>query len=72
MNIFENTSKQPKGVASSVWLTLARKKKGLLMFTPFTGLIKSICLNKSKYSSGFAPFKHGKKNKLSEDISPLF
>ena len=40
--------------------------------SPFTGLIKNCCLNKSKFSSGFAPFKHGKKNKHSEYFSALF
>ena len=35
----------------------------------FTGLIKKNCSNKSKFSSGFAPFKHDKKNKLSEYFS---
>ena len=29
-------------------------------------MIKNICLNKSKFSSGFTAFKYGKKNKLSE------
>ena len=40
--------------------------------SPFTGLIKKSCLNKSKFYSGFAPFKHGKKNKLSEYSSARF
>ena len=31
---------------------------------PFSGLIKNNCLNKSKFSSGFDPFKHGKKKKF--------
>ena len=34
-------------------------------------IIKS-CLNKSKFSSGLHPFKHGKKYKLSEYISACF
>ena len=32
--------------------------------SPFTGLIKNICLNISIFSSRFVPFKHGKKNKF--------
>ena len=40
--------------------------------SPFTGLIKNYCLNKSKFSSEFAPFKHGKKNKLSVYFSARF
>ena len=35
-------------------------------FITFTVLIKNNCLNKTKFSSGFAVFKHGKKNILSE------
>ena len=30
-------------------------------FSHFTAVIKNICLNKSKFSSGFAPLKQGKK-----------
>ena len=44
----------------------------MLIFTPFTGLIKNYCLNKSKFSSGFASFKYGKKNKISEYFSARF
>ena len=33
--------------------------------SPLTGLIKNSCLNKSNFSSRFAFFKHGRKNKLS-------
>ena len=39
---------------------------------PFSGLIKNNCLNKSKFSWGFDPFKHGKKKKLSKYISARF
>ena len=48
---------------SSIWLTLG-EKQFLLIFIPFTSLIKNGCLNKSKFSSVFAPFKHGKKKKF--------
>ena len=34
--------------------------------------MKNICLNKSKFSSRFALFKHGKKNKFSEFFSACF
>ena len=40
--------------------------------SPYTGLIKKSCLNKSKFSSGFFPFKHGKKNNVSEYFSVRF
>ena len=39
-----------KAYVSSMWLTL-RRKIFLLIFIPFTGLIKNSCLNKSKFSS---------------------
>ena len=35
-------------------------------------MIKNSSLNKSKFPSGFAPFKYGKKNKLSEYFSARF
>ena len=38
----------------------------------FTGLNKKNCSNKSKFSSGLANFKHGKKYKLSEYFSNSF
>ena len=50
---------------------LCWEKQFLLIFIPFTGLIKNSCLNKSKFYSGFAPFKHGKKKKILT-ISVLF
>ena len=40
--------------------------------TPLTGLIKNSSLNKSKFSSGFFSFKHGKKSKLSVYFSARF
>ena len=41
--------------------SLCGEKQFLLIFYPYTGLIKNSCLNKSRYSSGFASFKHCKK-----------
>ena len=38
----------------------------------FTGLFQKNCLKKFKFFSGFAPFKYGKKNKLSEYFSAHF
>ena len=37
-----------------------------------TSLFKNSSLNNSKFSSGFATFKHDQKNKLSEYFSPRF
>ena len=55
-----------------MWHTLWRKTVFFKYLSPFIGLIKNSCLNISKFSSGFAPFKHGKKNKLSEYFSARF
>ena len=45
-----------KAKFSCMWLTFG-KKNFLLIFSPFTGLIKKSCINKSKFSCGFAPFQ---------------
>ena len=39
------------------------KNNFLLTFIPYYCFDKKNCLNKSKFSSGFAPFKHGNKKK---------
>ena len=41
-------------------------------FSLFNVLIKNSCLKKSKFSSEFALFKYGKKNKLSEYFCARF
>ena len=48
------------------------EKQFLILFVSFTGKIKNSCLNKSKFSSRFAPLKLVKKNKLSEYFCPTF
>ena len=57
---FKTTERHSLAVCGSICV----EKHFLLIFSLVTGLIKNICLNKSKFSSGFAPFKHGKKNKF--------
>ena len=52
--------------------SLCGEKQFLLIFIPFYWFEQKSCLNKSKFSSGFAPFKHGKKKKLSEYFSSRF
>ena len=52
-----------------MWLTLWRKTVFVDIYPILTGLFKNSSLNKSKFSSGFSPFKHGKKSKLSEFFS---
>ena len=42
------------------------------LFVPFYWFDQNNCLNKSKFASGFPPFKHGKKNNLSEYFSARF
>ena len=44
----------------------------LLILSPFTDLIKNSCLNKYKFSSGLATFKHGKKINVSEFFRARF
>ena len=58
---FKRTERHSFAVCGS----LCGEKQFSLTFIPFyCFLIKKICLNKSKFSSGFAPFKHGKTNKF--------
>ena len=52
--------------------SLCGEKQFFSYLSPLTGLIKNSYLNKSKFSSGFAPFKRGKKNKTSEYFSARF
>ena len=47
-------------------LSLGSKSVFVNICPIFTGLIKKSCLKKSKFSSEFSPFKHVKKNNLSE------
>ena len=56
----------------AVYGSISGEKKFLFIFIPFYWFEKKSCLNKSKFSSGFAPFKHGQKNKLSEYFSARF
>ena len=49
--------------------TLFGEKQFLLIFIPFYWFDQKKCLNKSKFYSGFSPFKHGKKNNLFEYFS---
>ena len=65
---FKTTERHSLAVCGS----LCGEKQFLLIFIPFTGLIKNSCVNKSKFSLGFASFKHGKKYKLSENFSARF
>ena len=46
-----------KAQFSCMWLNLGRKTVYIFYLSPFTGLIKNNCLNKSKFASGFAPFQ---------------
>ena len=64
--------KKKKHKFSCMWLSLRRKISSCLYFPHITDLIKNSCLNKSKFSSGFALFKLVKKNKLSEYFCALF
>ena len=50
-----------KAEFSSMWLTLWRIIFFVNIYPLLRIWLKNSCLNKSKISSGFAPFKHGKK-----------
>ena len=65
---FTTTERHSLAGFGSLW----GKKQFLLIFVPFYWFIKKCCLNKSKFSSGFAPLKHGKKNKHSEYFCARF
>ena len=71
MNFPQNASKPKKDIVEQYlahFLERIKKKKNLSLFNI---LIKNSCLNKSNFSSEFALFKHGKKNKFSEYFSAL-
>ena len=53
-----------KSLFSSIWLTLWRNFFFWFIFIPFYLWIQNSCLIKSKFSSEFSLFKHGKKNKF--------
>ena len=57
MNFPQNASKQQKGIVDQYVTHLLEKSSFCQYLSPFTGLIKNSCLNKSNFSSGFAPFK---------------
>ena len=71
MNFHKIASKQQKDSLAECG-SLCEEKSFCWYLSPFTGLIKNSCLNKSKFSSGFFPFKHGKRNKVSEFFSAHF
>ena len=64
--------KTTEGHSLAVYGALCGEKQFLLIFIPFYWFDKKNCLNKSKFSSGFFPFKHGKKNKVFEYFSAPF
>ena len=65
MNFHKKCFKTTGRHSLAVWGSLFGEKQFLLIFVPFCWLDHKSSLNKSKFSSGFAPFKYGKKNKLS-------
>ena len=62
MNFPKNAKKNNrKAKFSSMWLTLWRITVFVNIYPLLLVWLKNSCLNKSKISSGFALFKHGKK-----------
>ena len=57
---FKTTERHSLPVCGSLFV----EKHFLLIFNPFYWFDQKNCLNKSKFYSGFSPFKHGKKNKF--------
>ena len=75
MNFNKNYSKEQKGIVKQYvaqFVDCGERKFFFYYLSPFIGLIKNSCIKQSKFSSGFAPFKHGKKNNLSEYFSARF
>ena len=58
-----------KAQFKSLWLTLWGKT---VFVNNYPLLLVNCCLNKYKFSFEYAPFKHGKKNKLFEYFSARF
>ena len=58
MNLTQSASKQQKGIVQQYMAQFEEKNSFCKHLFPFTVLIKNNCLNKSKFSSGFATFKH--------------
>ena len=56
----------------AVYSSLTGEKQFLLIFNPFYWFDQKKSLNNSKISSGFAPLKQAKKNKLSKYFSARF
>ena len=57
MNWLEIDSKQQESLVLLDVAHFGKKNSFFLILSPFNGLIKKICLNKSKYSSEMAPFQ---------------
>ena len=53
----QNTERHSLAVCGS----LCGEKQFMFIFIPFYRFVQKSCLNKSKFSTGFASFKHGKK-----------
>ena len=71
MNYTQNAYNNRKAMFSRIWLIMWRKTV-LLIFTLYHGWLKKSCLNKSKFSSRFAPFQTWQEKKLAEYFSACF
>ena len=56
----------------AVCAALCGEKQFLLIFIPFYWFVQKKMFKQAIYSSGFAPIKYGKKNKLSEYFGARF
>ena len=57
MNFPQNATNPQKGLVQQYVAYFVEKKYFLLIFIPFYWFNQIICLNKSKFSSGFFPFQ---------------
>ena len=64
MNFPKNASKQQKGIVLRYLAHFVEKKVFANIYPLLLVLLKKSCLNKSKISSRYATFKHGKKKKF--------
>ena len=72
MNFLKKYLKTKERHSLTVCGSIYGEKQFLLTFIPIYWFDQNSCLNKSIFSKGFAAFKHGKINKLSEYFRARF
>ena len=72
MNFLKKCIKTTERHSLAVCGLLFGETQFLLIFVPFYWFVQKQLFKQIQFSSGFAPFKHGKKNKHSEYFSARF